>query len=112
MLQVTGVSLQFGSKKLFEDVNIKFTNGNCYGVIGANGAGKSTFLKILSGEIEPQKGDVSLGNKERLSVLQQNQNPSRRKRRTRRVFPLDSTCHRREPKVLNSKLTYLSSRGI
>ena len=74
MLQVTGVSLQFGSKKLFEDVNIKFTNGNCYGVIGANGAGKSTFLKILSGEIEPQKGDVSLGNKERLSVLQQNQN--------------------------------------
>ncbi len=74
MLQVTDVSLQFGSKKLFENVNIKFTNGNCYGVIGANGAGKSTFLKILSGEIEPQKGDVSLGNKERLSVLQQNQN--------------------------------------
>ena len=53
MLQVTNVSLQYGSKKLFEDVNIKFTNGNCYGVIGANGAGKSTFLKVLSGEIEP-----------------------------------------------------------
>ena len=49
MLQVTGVSLQFGSKKLFEDVNLKFTKGNCYGIIGANGAGKSTFLKVLSG---------------------------------------------------------------
>ena len=53
MLQVNGVSLQYGSKKLFEDVNLKFTAGNCYGIIGANGAGKSTFLKVLSGEIEP-----------------------------------------------------------
>ena len=60
MLQVTGVSLQFGSKKLFEDVNLKFTKGNCYGIIGANGAGKSTFLKVLSGEIEPQKGYITL----------------------------------------------------
>ena len=74
MLQVTGVSLQFGSKKLFEDVNLKFTKGNCYGIIGANGAGKSTFLKVLSGEIEPQKGYVSLDKNERMSVLQQNQN--------------------------------------
>ncbi len=74
MLQVTGVSLQFGSKKLFEDVNLKFTKGNCYGIIGANGAGKSTFLKVLSGEIEPQKGFVSLDKNERMSVLQQNQN--------------------------------------
>ena len=74
MLQVTGVSLQYGSKKLFEDVNLKFTKGNCYGIIGANGAGKSTFLKILSGEIEPQKGFVSLDKNERMSVLQQNQN--------------------------------------
>ena len=74
MLQVTGVSLQFGSKKLFEDVNLKFTKGNCYGIIGANGAGKSTFLKILSGELEPQKGSVSLDKNERMSVLQQNQN--------------------------------------
>ena len=74
MLQVTGVSLQFGSKKLFEDVNLKFTKGNCYGIIGANGAGKSTFLKVLSGELEPQKGFVSMDKNERMSVLQQNQN--------------------------------------
>ncbi len=74
MLQVTGVSLQYGSKKLFEDVNLKFTKGNCYGIIGANGAGKSTFLKVLSGEIEPQKGFVTLDKNERMSVLQQNQN--------------------------------------
>ena len=60
MLQVTGVSLQYGSKKLFEDVNLKFTSGNCYGIIGANGAGKSTFLKILSGELEPTSGEVSI----------------------------------------------------
>ncbi|MBQ4099364.1 MAG: ATP-binding cassette domain-containing protein [Clostridia bacterium] len=74
MLQVNGVSLQFGSRKLFEDVNLKFTKGNCYGIIGANGAGKSTFLKILSGELEPQKGDVVLDKNERMSVLRQDQN--------------------------------------
>ena len=74
MLQVNGVSLQFGSRKLFEDVNIKFTKGNCYGIIGANGAGKSTFLKILSGELEPQKGEVTLDKNERMSVLKQDQN--------------------------------------
>ena len=73
MLQVNNVSLQYGSKKLFEDVNLKFTKGNCYGIIGANGAGKSTFLKVLSGEIEPNKGDVSLDKNERMSVLMQNQ---------------------------------------
>ena len=74
MLQVADVTVQFGSRKLFEDVNLKFTNGNCYGVIGANGAGKSTFLKVLSGELEPNKGDVILGKNERMSVLMQNQN--------------------------------------
>ena len=74
MLQVNNVSLQYGSKKLFEDVNLKFTKGNCYGIIGANGAGKSTFVKVLSGEIEPNKGDVTLDKTERMSVLQQNQN--------------------------------------
>ncbi|MFP3489604.1 ATP-binding cassette domain-containing protein, partial [Staphylococcus sp. SIMBA_130] len=58
MITVTDVGLRYGDRKLFEDVNIKFTPGNCYGLIGANGAGKSTFLKILSGEIEPQTGDV------------------------------------------------------
>ena len=74
MLQVNNVSLQYGSKKLFEEVNLRFTRGNCYGIIGANGAGKSTFLKVLSGEIEPNKGDVTLDKNERMSVLAQNQN--------------------------------------
>ena len=74
MLQVSNVSLQYGSKKLFEDVNLKFTKGNCYGIIGANGAGKSTFLKILSGDVEPNKGEVTLDKTERMSVLRQNQN--------------------------------------
>ncbi|NRA66521.1 MAG: ATP-binding cassette domain-containing protein [Pseudobacteriovorax sp.] len=71
MLSTQDVSLIFSSKKLFEDVNIKFTPGNCYGVIGANGAGKSTFLKILSGEIEPTSGTVSMSPNLRLSVLKQ-----------------------------------------
>ena len=74
MLQVNNVSLNFGSRKLFSDVNLKFTKGNCYGVIGANGAGKSTFLKLLSGELETTKGDITIDKNERLSVLQQNQN--------------------------------------
>ena len=73
MLQVNNVSLQYGSKKLFEEVNLKFTKGNCYGIIGANGAGKSTFLKVLSGEIEPNKGEVTIDKNERMSVLMQNQ---------------------------------------
>lgn len=73
MLQVNNVSLQYGSKKLFEDVNLKFMGGNCYGIIGANGAGKSTFLKVLSGEIEPNKGEVIMDKTERMSVLMQNQ---------------------------------------
>lgn len=71
MLQVTDVGLRFGDKELYKDVNLKFTKGNCYGIIGANGAGKSTFLKILSGEIEPNTGHVSITDKERMSVLKQ-----------------------------------------
>ncbi|MFD2629262.1 ABC-F family ATP-binding cassette domain-containing protein [Oceanobacillus kapialis] len=71
MINVNNVSLRYGDKKLFEDVNLKFTPGNCYGLIGANGAGKSTFLKILSGEVEPQSGNVSLSPGERLAVLKQ-----------------------------------------
>ena len=71
MLNANGVTVRFGKRVLFEDVNIKFTKGNCYGIIGANGAGKSTFLKVLSGEIEPSKGDVSLEKGARLSVLKQ-----------------------------------------
>ena len=61
MIQVTDLTLQFGGRKLFEDVNLKFTEGNCYGIIGANGAGKSTFHKVLSGEIDPPRGTVSHG---------------------------------------------------
>ncbi|MBZ5748783.1 MULTISPECIES: ABC-F family ATP-binding cassette domain-containing protein [Metabacillus] len=72
MIQVTDVSLRFGDRKLFEEVNIKFNPGNCYGLIGANGAGKSTFLKVLSGEIEAQSGDVSMAPGERLAILKQN----------------------------------------
>ena len=71
MLTATGVTVRFGKRVLFEDVNIKFGKGNCYGIIGANGAGKSTFLKVLSGEIEPSKGEVSLDKGERISVLKQ-----------------------------------------
>ena len=72
MLNVSNVSLRYGKRTLFDEVNIKFTHGNCYGVIGANGAGKSTFLKILSGEIDPMTGDISMGPGERMSVLKQN----------------------------------------
>ena len=71
MLTATGVTVRFGKRVLFEDVNIKFGKGNCYGIIGANGAGKSTFLKVLSGELEPSKGEVSLEKGERLSILKQ-----------------------------------------
>ncbi|PFH82599.1 ATP-binding cassette domain-containing protein [Bacillus sp. AFS088145] len=73
MITVSNVSLRFADRKLFDDVNIKFTPGNCYGLIGANGAGKSTFIKILSGDIEPSTGDVIVTPGERLAVLKQNQ---------------------------------------
>jgi len=72
MITVNGVSLRFGKRPLFEDVNIKFTPGNCYGLIGANGAGKSTFLKILSGDVEPSSGEVHIPPNERMAVLKQN----------------------------------------
>lgn len=71
MISVNNLGLRYGSQKLFEDVNLIFTPGNCYGVIGANGAGKSTFLKILSGDIEPNTGDVSMDKNARMSVLKQ-----------------------------------------
>src|SRR3954466_10578491 len=70
MISTAGVSLSYGSHKLFEDVNIKFVPGNCYGLIGANGAGKSTFLKILSGEVSAS-GSISITPGERLSFLRQ-----------------------------------------
>lgn len=74
MLSVSNVSLQYGGRVLFKDVNVSFQPQNCYGIIGANGAGKSTFLKILSGEIEPNTGEVTISDKERMSVLKQDQN--------------------------------------
>ena len=74
MLKVTDVSLQYGTKKLYDNVNITFSKGNCYGIIGANGAGKSTFLKLLSGEIDTTTGTVSIDKNERMSILKQDQN--------------------------------------
>ena len=71
MITVSNVSLSFGGQLLFKDVDLKFTTGNCYGIIGANGAGKSTFLKILCGEIEPTTGEVVISKEDRLSVLRQ-----------------------------------------
>jgi ATPase subunit of ABC transporter with duplicated ATPase domains len=72
MISVNNLSLRYGKRVLFEDVNIRFTEGNCYGIIGANGAGKSTFLKILSGEIDPTTGKVEISKDQRMSVLKQN----------------------------------------
>ncbi|MCX7569703.1 ATP-binding cassette domain-containing protein [Tumebacillus sp. DT12] len=72
MISTQGITLRYGKRALFEDVSIKFTPGNCYGLIGANGAGKSTFLKILSGEIDPSKGEVNITPGERLAILKQN----------------------------------------
>ena len=74
MILVNNVRLQFGGRVLFDEVNLKFTKGNCYGIIGANGAGKSTFLKLISGVIEPSSGEVLIEKGERMSVLSQNQN--------------------------------------
>ena len=71
MITVTELSLSFGGQKLFAGANLKFTPGNCYGIIGANGAGKSTFLRILSGELEPTTGDVIIPPTQRMSVLKQ-----------------------------------------
>ncbi len=74
MIQAINVSLAFGGRTLYKEVNLKFTKGNCYGIIGANGAGKSTFLKILTGEIEPNTGEIIITPGERMSGLEQNQN--------------------------------------
>ncbi|HIS97011.1 MAG TPA: ATP-binding cassette domain-containing protein, partial [Candidatus Scatomorpha pullistercoris] len=73
MITVDNLSLQYGGQVLFTNVDLQFTAGNCYGIIGANGAGKSTFLKILSGEVEPTGGHVHIDPKARMSVLKQNQ---------------------------------------
>jgi ATPase subunit of ABC transporter with duplicated ATPase domains len=73
MISTTDISLSYGDRVIFKDVNIKFTPGNCYGLIGANGAGKSTFLKILAGEIEPDRGEIVVGARQRIAVLKQDQ---------------------------------------
>src|ERR1700733_13908274 len=72
MVRANNITLSFGKRVLFDEVNLTFTEGNCYGVIGANGAGKSTFLKILSGEIEPNKGSIEISTGARMAVLTQN----------------------------------------
>lgn len=74
MLKVVDLGMQFGTKKLFEHVNLNFEKGNCYGIIGANGAGKSTFLKILSNQLDSTSGNIVRDPKERMSILRQNQN--------------------------------------
>lgn len=74
MLSVSNLSVQFGKRILFDEVSTTFNNGNCYGIIGANGSGKSTFLKIISGKMEPTSGHVSLEAGKRMSVLEQNHN--------------------------------------
>ena len=71
MITLSNLAIQFGKRILYQDVNMKFTNGNIYGIIGANGAGKSTLLRAISGELEPTKGSVEMGPGERLSVLSQ-----------------------------------------
>ena len=77
MISARNVTLAFGKRVLFDEVNVSFTKGNCYGIIGANGAGKSTFLKILSGEIEPNKGTVEITPGERMAVLKQDRKSTR-----------------------------------
>ena len=73
MLQATNIALSYGKRVIFKDVNIKITHGNCYGLIGANGAGQAPFLKLLAGQMGADKGEVSIDPKERIAVLQQNQ---------------------------------------
>jgi len=99
MIQAIDVSLIVGNKKLFQDVNLKFTKGNCYGIIGANGAGKSTFLKLLSGEIETTKGEIVLDKNERMSVLNQNQNAFNDKT----VLETVLLGHKRLVEIMNEK---------
>ena len=73
MIAAANITLSYGKRTLFKDVNIKFNPGNCYGLIGANGSGKSTFLKILAGELEADKGEIIIGRRERIAVLRQDQ---------------------------------------
>lgn len=104
MLKTVNLGMQFGSRKLFDKVNISFGKGNCYGIIGANGAGKSTFLKILSGELESTEGEVVIDKGERLSVLRQNQNAFDDKTAIQTVL----LGHKRLVEVMEEKEVYYS----
>lgn len=108
MLKTVNLGLQYGSRKLFDKVNIQFDKGNCYGIIGANGAGKSTFLKLLSGEIESTEGEVIKDPKERTSVLRQNQNAFD----DQTVIKTVLLGHKRLVEIMNEKEVYYAKESL
>lgn len=108
MLKTVNLGLQYGSRKLFDKVNIQFDKGNCYGIIGANGAGKSTFLKLLSGEIESTEGEVIKDHKERISVLRQNQNAFD----DQTVIKTVLLGHKRLVEIMNEKEVYYAKESL
>lgn len=108
MLKTVNLGLQYGSRKLFDKVNIQFDKGNCYGIIGANGAGKSTFLKLLSGEIESTEGEVIKDPKERMSVLRQNQNAFDDQTVVKTVL----LGHKRLVEIMNEKEVYYAKESL
>lgn len=108
MLKTVNLVLQYGSRKLFDKVNIQFDKGNCYGIIGANGAGKSTFLKLLSGEIESTEGEVIKDPKERMSVLRQNQNAFD----DQTVIKTVLLGHKRLVEIMNEKEVYYAKESL
>lgn len=108
MLKTVNLGLQYGSRKLFDKVNIQFDNGNCYGIIGANGAGKSTFLKLLSGDIESTEGEVIRDPKERMSVLRQNQNAFD----DQTVMKTVLLGHKRLVEIMNEKEVYYAKESL
>lgn len=108
MLKTVNLGLQYGSRKLFDKVNIQFDKGNCYGIIGANGAGKSTFLKLLSGEIESTEGEVINDPKERMSVLRQNQNAFD----DQTVIKTVLLGHKRLVEIMNEKEVYYAKESL
>lgn len=108
MLKTVNLGLQYGSRKLFDKINIQFDKGNCYGIIGANGAGKSTFLKLLSGEIESTEGEVIKDPKERMSVLRQNQNAFD----DQTVIKTVLLGHKRLVEIMNEKEVYYAKESL
>ena len=108
MLKTVNLGLQYGSRKLFDKVNIQFDKGNCYGIIGANGAGNSTFLKLLSGEIESTEGEVIKDPKERMSVLRQNQNAFD----DQTVIKTVLLGHKRLVEIMNEKEVYYAKESL